>query len=148
VVPLDLPEVASTGDAPDSGAREAGEGTGAGGDGIGTGSGNSGVGRGAGCPISSRPTKIEGDIRSASDYPIPEGGRQARFGTSVTIALTVDVYGNPTACRIHRASPFPQTDQVTCDLAMERFRFCPATDASGNPVIGTYGWQQTFREAQ
>ena len=146
--PVELPEVTSTGSENRSGAREEGDGTGAGGDGIGTGSGNSGTGAGSGCPPNPRPVKIEGDIRSASDYPIPEGGRQARFGTSVTIALTVDPNGNPAACRVHTASPFPDTDQITCDLAMERFRFCPATNPAGEPISGTFGWRQTFREAQ
>ncbi|HSG35483.1 MAG TPA: energy transducer TonB [Sphingomonadaceae bacterium] len=146
--PVVAPPVSSTGTEANSGAADAGAGTGAGGDGTGTGSGNAGTGPGAGCGISSRPVKIAGDIRSASDFPIPPGGRQARFGTSVTIALTVARDGRPTSCRIHTPSPFPETDQRTCELAMQRFRFCPATDAQGNAVVGTYGWRQEFREAQ
>ena len=146
VKPTQVPPVSGDGADNRSGASTAGSGAGGGGEGIGAGSGNTVNGQGNG-----RATKVEkiaGDINSARDYPVPPGGRQARFGTSVTIALTVDTGGRPTACRVVKASPFPDTDAITCRLAMERFRFRPATDRDGNPVIATYGWRQEFSEAR
>lgn len=143
--PTEAPPVSGSGAENASGAS-AGSGTGAGGEGSGTGSGNSGNGQGNGGARTLE--KIAGDINSARDYPVPPGGREARFGTSVTIALTVGPDGRPTACRIVRASPLPDTDAITCDLAMKRFRFRPATDRDGNPVSATYGWRQEFREAR
>jgi protein TonB len=145
--PTPVPRASSTGTEVDSGATDAGEGSGSEGSGIGTGSGTGGSGPG-GCPISSRPSKVEGNINSASDYGVPPGGRQARFGTSVTIALTVGLDGVPTACRIHTPGPFPETNARTCELAMARFRFCPAIDRNGNPIVSTYGWRQEFRRAE
>jgi protein TonB len=144
--PIEAPPVSGTGAENNSGASTAGAGTGAGGDGAGTGSGNGGNGQGNGG--ARKLEKIAGDINSARDYPVPPGGREARFGTSVTIALTVGPDGKPTACRVVRASPLPDTDAITCRLAMERFRFRPATDRDGNPVSATYGWRQEFREAR
>lgn len=143
--PSPVPRAPSTGTDTQSGARDSGEGTGAGGTGEGTGSGTAGSGQGSGG--ASPAVKIAGDINSASDYPVPEGGRQARFGTSVTIAITVGTDGVPTGCRVHIPSPFPETDAITCRLAMERFRFRPATDRGGNPIVSVYGWRQEFRQS-
>ena len=140
--PSPAPRAASTGTANQSGATAAGEGTGAGGVGEGTGSGRSGAGQG-GIPVTG-PVKIAGDIRSASDYPVPEGGREARFGQSVTIAMTVGVDGRASNCRVVKPSNDPVADRVTCELAVERFRFEPARDARGDPVPATYGWRQEF----
>jgi len=143
--PTEIPPVSGAGSEDHSGAS-AGTGTGGGGEGVGTGSGNAGSGQGNGG--ARKVEKVAGDINSARDYPVPPGGRQARFGTSVTIALTVDADGKPTACRVVKSSPFPESDALTCRLALERFRFRPATDRDGNPVASTYGWRQEFREAR
>lgn len=140
--PTRVPRVSSTGAADTSGARDSGAGTGAGGDGLGTGSGRGGGGAGGG--ITSRAVKIAGEIGNARDYPVPEGGRAARIGTSVTIAITVGVDGQPTACRILRPGPFPETNQRTCELAMQRFRFRPAMNRDGQPVVSEFGWRQDF----
>lgn len=142
VRPSPAPRAASTGRANESGAREAGSGTGGGGEGSGTGSGRGGSGPGSGA--TTRPVHISGSIDDARDYPIPEGGREARVGRSVVIALTVGTDGRPTACRTYRSSGLSETDQVTCRLAVERLRFRPATDVRGEPVVGTFYWQQRF----
>ena len=140
-----MPRATSTGTASTSGAREAGEGTGAAGSGQGTGSGGSGAGRG-GMAVT-KPVKVAGDINAAADFPVPAGGRKARFGTSVTVAMTVGPDGRASNCRIMTASPDPVADAIVCRLAIERFRFRPATDSGGNPVAATYGWrQQWFRQ--
>jgi protein TonB len=114
--------------------------TGAAGAGTGTGSGAGGNGQGGGG--GSAAVKIAGDINSARDYPI--ASRDLRIGDHVVIALTVGTDGRPSACRVVRASRDPEADAITCRLAMARFRFRPATDAAGQPVIATYGWQQRW----
>ena len=86
--------------------------------------------------------KIAGDINSARDYP--QATRDLRIGDRVIVALTVGKDGRPSACRIVRASRDPQADAITCQLALARFRFRPATDAAGQPVASEYGWQQRW----
>jgi protein TonB len=142
VRPKPVPRASSTGAANNSGARDEGAGTGAGGEGSGTGSGAGGGGQGGGAVT--RPVHVSGAIDKARDYPIPEGGREARIGKSVIIALTVGTDGRATACRTYRSSGLPETDQVTCRLAIERLRFRPATNTRGEPVVGTFYWQQRF----
>lgn len=142
VRPTPVPRASSTGSADTSGAREQGSGTGAAGEGSGTGSGAGGGGQGGG--MATKPVLVSGAIDDARAYPIPEGGREARIGKSVIIALTVGTDGRPTACRTYRSSGLPETDAITCRLAMERLRFRPATNARGEPVVGTFHWQQRF----
>lgn len=140
--PTPMPRAASTGSASTSGARDSGAGTGASGSGEGAGSGRGGVGQG-GVAVT-RPVKIAGDINSASDFPVPPGGRQARFGTSVTVHMTVGQDGRASNCRVVRSSPDPEADAIVCRLAEQRFRFRPATDNEGNPVAAAYGWRQEW----
>lgn len=132
------PPVAGTGNADHAGAAT-GSGTGAGGNGAGLGSGGGGNGTGGG---GSGLVKISGDINSARDYPI--ASRDLRLGDYVVIWLTVGTDGRPTACKVARASRDGAADAITCRLAMERFRFRPALDASGAPVVATYGWRQRW----
>lgn len=124
-----------------AGARDAGTGTGAGGQGSGTGSGAGGTGRGGGGGAA-KAVKIAGDINSARDYP--KATREQRLGDYVIVALTVGTDGRVKGCRVHRASRDPQSDQITCRLATDRFRFRPATDAAGDPIESVYGWQQRW----
>lgn len=134
------PKAASTGSANSSGAKDAGAGTGAGGQGSGTGSGTGGTGTGGG--LTRKVEKIAGEINSAKDYP--RDTRDLRKDDYVIIAITVSAEGKPTACRIHRPSKDAQANAITCTLALQRFRFKPATDAQGNPVASTYGWRQRW----
>ncbi|MBA3054099.1 MAG: energy transducer TonB, partial [Sphingomonadales bacterium] len=120
--------------------RDEGAGTGAGGRGEGTGSGGSGSGQGAGG--GTKPIKIAGEINSARDYP--SATRDLRIGDSVVIWLTVGTDGKPDACKVARPSKDAEANAITCRLALERFRFRPATDANGKPVVSTYGWQQRW----
>ncbi len=129
----------STGDATKSGASGAGIGTGGGAAGLGTGSGGSGDGSAAG---GSRAAKIAGDITAARDYPART--RNQRIGTSVIVVLTVGTDGRVRGCRIHKPSPDPEADAITCRLAAERFRFRPATDRAGNPIESEFGWEQRW----
>lgn len=134
----DAARAASTGSADTSGARDTGEGTGASGAGLGTGSGTGGEGQGGG----TKAVKIKGDITSAKDYP--RAGRDLRNGDYVIVAITVGTDGKPSACRVHRPSRDEEANAITCKLAMQRFRFRPATDANGEPVESVYGWKQTW----
>lgn len=134
------PPVAGAGSADTAGGREAGSGQGAGAAGGGPGSGGSGSGQGGGG--GSPAVKIAGDINSARDYPAAT--RDLRIGGQVVIALTVGPDGRPTACRVVRPSRDAEADAITCRLAQARFRFRPATDAAGQPVSATYGWQQRW----
>lgn len=135
------PKASSSGSADTSGARDVGSGTGAGGAGSGTGSGAGGSGQGGGA---SKPVHISGRIDKAADFPIPAGGREARIGKAVILALTISPEGRASACRIYKSSGLPDTDEVTCRLAKERLRFKPALNAAGEPVTGTFYWQQKF----
>ena len=137
-----VPKVASSGNQATSGNREAGAGTGDAAAGSGTGSGNGGMGQGG--AVVTRPVKIDGEINSAADFPVPPGGRQTRFGTSVTVYMTVGVDGRARDCRVVRPSPDPQADAIVCQLAEQRFRFRPARNAQGEPVPATYGWRQEW----
>lgn len=136
------PRVASTGRENAAGASEQGAGTGAGGEGDGTGSGSGGSGQGGGAVTG--PTVRSGRIDSARDFPVPEGGRSIRAGTSVTVAFTVGVDGRASNCSVVRPGPDPATNALVCPLVIERIRFNPARDAQGNPVPARYGWRQDF----
>lgn len=136
------PRASSTGIANQSGAAEVGSGTGAGGEGQGTGRGRSGNGRG-GIAVT-RPSVLSGSIDAARDFPIPEGGRQVRFGTSVTVVFTVNPDGTASDCSISAPGPDPATNALVCPLVIERIRFNPARDAAGNAVAARYGWRQDF----
>lgn len=134
------PPVASTGTDASSGAADKGAGTGGGGTETGTGSGASGNGSGGG--LARKAEKITGDIRSTRDYPA--GSRDDRIGKRVVILLDVGTDGRVTGCRVWRASGVPEADAITCKLAVERFRFRPATNAEGVPVSSTFGWEQRW----
>jgi protein TonB len=136
------PRASSTGSANQAGAAEAGSGTGAGGEGEGTGSGRSGTGRG-GFAVT-RPSVRSGSIDAARDFPIPEGGREVRFGTSVTVVFTVNADGTASDCSISAPGPDPATNALVCPLVIERIRFNPARDSEGNAVPARYGWRQDF----
>lgn len=100
-----------------------------------------GAGRG-GDGAGGRPVKIAGDINSARDYPI--ASRDLRIGDYVIIVLTVSNDGRASACRIQRPSHDPIADDVTCRLAMQRFRFRPRSDPGGLPTESVYGWKQSW----
>ena len=137
LAPKPAPQAAGTGDADTSGARDNGSGTGASGPGTGPGAGGSGSGQGGG--LTRKAEKIAGEIRD-KDYP--KANRALRLGNSVTIAISVSAEGKPTGCRVLRPSPDAEADALTCKLALERFRFHPATDAQGRAVASVFGWKQ------
>jgi protein TonB len=141
--PTDLPPASSTGSETQSGANESGEGTGAGGEGAGTGSGMGGTGQGGG--IATRPAVRSGNLDQARDFPVPPGGRQARFGKSVTVAFTVTADGRARDCTVARSEVDAETAARVCPLVIEKIRFNPARRADGAPVETRYGYRVDFR---
>ncbi|MBS0482301.1 MAG: hypothetical protein JSR96_09135 [Proteobacteria bacterium] len=136
------PRAASTGSADSSGAKDQGNGTGAGGNGNGTGSGNGGNGSGGGIAV--KPSVRSGEINDSRDFPIPEGGRQARFGKSVIVFFTVTVDGRARDCAVTRSSVDPETTARVCPLVMQKIRFNPAVRSDGTPVEARYGYRVDF----
>ncbi|MGF7154621.1 TonB family protein [Novosphingobium gossypii] len=139
IVTTQAPPVVGQGTQNAAGASAQGAGTGALGSGMGSGAGGTGTGAGRG---SSPTVKIAGNINSAKDYP--RRTRDLRIDASVTVEVAVGADGRPTACRIAQPSPDAEADRITCRLAMDRFRFRPATDAMGNPTTAVYRWRQRW----
>ncbi|GGD65263.1 hypothetical protein GRI62_11430 [Erythrobacter arachoides] len=151
--PSPAPRASSTGSANTSGARQEGEGTGAGGEGEGTGSRDSGSGAGGsgtggsgtGGAVAVGPSVRSGELNESRDFPVPEGGRRARFGKSVTVQFTVGVDGRARGCSVADTQVDAATTALVCPLVMERIRFNPATTADGTPVETRYGYRVDFR---
>ncbi|MCL4673467.1 MAG: hypothetical protein KJZ64_11140 [Sphingomonadaceae bacterium] len=138
-----IPRASSTGAANTSGARDSGDGTGAAGSGSGTGSGNGGGGQGGG--IATKPSVRSGELNHARDFPVPEGGRQARFGKSVTVIFTVTADGRARDCSVANSQVDAETTARVCPLVMDKIRFNPATRADGTAVEARYGYRVDFR---
>lgn len=138
-----IPRASSTGAADRSGAKDTGEGTGAGGSGSGTGSGNGGGGQGGGIAV--KPSVRSGELNQARDFPVPEGGRQTRFGKSVTVVFTVTPEGRARDCSVASSQVDAETTARVCTLVMDKIRFNPATRADGTAVEARYGYRVDFR---
>jgi len=136
------PKASSTGSANTSGAKNDGAGTGAAGDGAGPGSGRaSGGGGGA---ITTKPSVKSGNLNTASDFPVPEGGRKARFGKSVTVHFTVTKEGIAKNCSVAQTQVDAETTALVCGLVMRKIRFNPALTREGTPVEARYGYRVDF----
>ena len=144
--PEPLPSVSASGDETVSGAREVGTGTGAQGAGEGTGSGNQGSGQGNGIAV--RPSVRSGRLDPARDFPIPDGGRAARYGTSVTVVFTVTPDGRARDCSVARSTSDPGTTALVCPLVIDKIRFNPARTDNGRRVEARYGYRVDFRAAR
>ena len=142
--PEPRPRASSTGTATRSGARDEGDGTGAAGEGEGTGSGNQGGGQGNGVAV--RPSVRSGTLDIRRDFPIPEGGRETRFGTSVTVVFTVTTDGRARDCSVARTTADASTTALVCGLVIEKIRFNPARNRAGDAVEARYGYLVDFRE--
>jgi periplasmic protein TonB len=141
--PSPAPRASSTGTANASGATDRGDGTGAGGQGDGTGSGRSGSGQGG--AVAAGPSVRSGELNEARDFPVPEGGRAARFGKSVTVHFTVTTDGRARNCSVASSQVDAATTARVCPLVVERIRFNPATARDGAPVEARYGYRVDFR---
>jgi protein TonB len=56
----------------------------------------------------------------------------------------VGIDGRVTRCRVTRTSGNAELDTTTCQLIERRFRYMPARDRDGNPVVSDVGWRQTW----
>ena len=115
-----------------------GPGSGAGGRGDGTGAGGTGNGSGGG---GTKAAWRSGTIR---DRDYPRDASRAKAGGEVEVRFTIEVSGRVNGCRVTRSSGDASLDQTTCALIEDRFRFRPATNASGEPVASQYGWRQSW----
>lgn len=141
--PSPAPRASSSGAANVSGTTDDGDGTGAGGPGDGPGEGRSGGGQGGAVAVG--PSVRSGELNEARDFPIPEGGRAARFGKSVTVHFIVTTDGRARNCMVASTSVDAATTARVCPLVTERIRFNPATTAEGTPVEARYGYRVDFR---
>lgn len=80
---------------------------------------------------------------TTNDYP-SRSLREEEEGVT-TVTLTVGTNGRVQSCAISRSSGHSRLDDATCKNMQRRARFRPATDSSGNEVVGTYSqsvrWQ-------
>jgi protein TonB len=136
------PKASNTGSADTSGAANAGNGTGAQGQGNGTGAGGTGNGSGGG--IAAKPSVRSGQINDSRDFPVPPGGRQARFGKRVIVHFTVTTDGRAVGCRVASSTVDAETTARVCPLVMQKIRFNPARRADGTAVESAYGYKVDF----
>lgn len=101
------------------------------GPGSGTGGGGSGTGQSSGGAIT-RARQVAGAL-TGRDYP--RAAKRARAGGTVLVRYTVGVDGHPSGCTITQSSGNAALDAVTCRLIEQRFRYEPARDAEGRPVL-------------
>ncbi|MDO9488033.1 MAG: energy transducer TonB, partial [Sphingomonadaceae bacterium] len=113
-------------------------GTGAGGVGDGLGSGGQGTGTGGG---GSSAVWVKGEIR---DRDYPRSAAKSGAGGAVVAFFDVQTNGRATNCRISESSGHADLDAATCRLIEKRFRYRPAVDAQGRPVVSEEGWRQTW----
>lgn len=140
--PRPAPPVAAKGADNSSGARDAGSGAGAGGQGNGMGSGGGGNGQDGGAVA--KPSVRSGELNNASDFPVPEGGRQTRFGKRVTVYFTVTTEGRARDCSVAQSNVDAEATALVCPLVIRKIRFNPATRADGTPVEARYGYKVDF----
>ena len=137
------PQASSTGSANTSGAANQDNGTGAGRNGDGTGAGGNGTGTGGGSAVS-KPSVRSGEINDSRDFPVPPGGRQTRFGKSVTVMFTVTTDGRARGCAVSSSSVDAETTARVCPLVTQRIRFNPAKRADGTLLEARYGYIVRF----
>jgi protein TonB len=110
--------------------------------GTGSGGGDGGDGEGAGSGDGGGDLEwLAGEIRR-SDYP--RGPLRAGAGGRVEFRYIVGIRGRVTACGITRSSGNRDLDIATCRLVMKRFRYRPATDAFGRPVVAEVEGEQIW----
>jgi protein TonB len=140
VLPLPSPVVAAPRPAqgidPTAGlAPVPGPGSGGGGFGNGTGGGignGDGPGEGDGAGGGTPPRHLHGRLRD-SDYP--RGLGEAGIEGTVSVEYRVELDGRVTGCRVTHSSGSRVLDETTCDLIEQRFRYRPARDRNGRPVV-------------
>jgi protein TonB len=136
-LPREAPEVALPFPMPPA-AAVAGDGSdaaaGAGSQGTGTGAGGTGSGGGGGGGLGSPAQRIAGALRD-SDYP--RAAEAEGLAGTVGISFRVRTDGRVDRCTVVRSSGSALLDDLTCRLFTARYRFRPATNASGAATEST-----------
>ena len=139
-IPVMVAPISGVANAPSAGSADIpGPGYGAGGFGNGRGAGGRGNGDGGGGWVA--PRQIKGRIKD-SDYPASAG--EAGVGGTVGVKYEVGVDGRVTGCEVTQSSGSTDLDNATCGLIVERFRFKPSRDPSGQPVPATIVQNHTW----
>jgi TonB family protein len=89
-----------------------------------------------------RPLTTNGFGLTMADYP-PDALREHWQGR-VVMRLNVSADGRATACTTVATSTHPAFDAAACRAALDRARFTPALDASGQPVAAQIVTSVTF----
>lgn len=77
-----------------------------------------------------------GQFFTDNDYP-PEALRAQQQGR-VVVKLWIDVSGKVASCTLQQSSGSRSLDSKTCEIALDRVTFTPATDMRGRPIAATY----------
>ena len=89
-----------------------------------------------------QPSNYPGKWLTPSDYP-PSALRKGEQAL-LTFRLSIDDKGRPTDCDILRSYADAKFNDVLCKLLIQRARFKPAHDSSGNPIASYYVNQARF----
>lgn len=77
-----------------------------------------------------------GDFFGPDEYP-PEAIRAGQEGR-VLAKLWIDTTGRVASCTVTQSSGSTSLDQKTCEIALAKVTFQPATDSKGRPIAATY----------
>jgi len=127
LAPRPAAPTAADGRDPNAGAADQGSGAGSA---TGSGTGGGGDGDGMGTPA----RRIAGNLRD-SDYP--REAETAGLAGTVAISFRVRTDGRVDRCTIVQSSGHALLDRLTCDLFTRRYRFRPATNATGEAIDST-----------
>jgi protein TonB len=92
--------------------------------------------------LATGPIQIAGNIDDR-DYP-PAAMNERAQGT-VLFRFIVRLDGHISDCAIERSSGNRRLDDITCRVALQRFRFRPALDAAGRPVSSQVHGEQIWQ---
>jgi TonB family protein len=85
--------------------------------------------------------KNASSIITSRDYP-----RNVRASGTTRFEMVVNTEGQPQSCTITLSAGNVELDKATCDAFMQRARFTPSKDASGQPIAGRYRGSVTWKE--
>jgi protein TonB len=80
---------------------------------------------------------------SLDDYP--PAARRANAQGTTEVRMTIGTNGRVVACEVASSSGSAALDAATCSILQQRAHYSPATDATGNLVIGTDYGRVTWR---
>lgn len=87
-------------------------------------------------PKGAQPKGNPGSWVTVNDYP--SRALRAELEGTTGFRVIVGLDGRVDSCFVTRSSGSPDLDEAACSSVMRRARFTPATDNTGQPVIGAY----------